>query len=357
MPPPAAQATPVAKPAPVKKAAPVLQPGAAGNKVFQGAAAAGDTGEAAYYYSSGLDAAFAAALPRTLWLFWYKGFERAPALERECLASWQRMNPGWTVRALNAADADRLIDRQEHYSDWTWSQASVEAKSDILRVELLARYGGVWADANTYCNDPLDDWLPQVFRGDTRFFSFQYPREEWDTWTPVWSRSNQQPGGPAGGVVIASWFMAGDASSPIVQQLRSTVRREWSPRNPYGNPSLPERYGYFWLHQLFNTLSSVPQSEFATLAARIPQRGPAAAQCRSGQSASGLYSDYAPWTAAEPGMAGGPPLFKANALHCRDTVAVRIERGARSLVAATSGEAAEDPQAVRGRALMPVVFV
>jgi Capsular polysaccharide synthesis protein len=34
-----------------------------------------------------------------------------------------------------------------------------EALSDCIRIELLRRYGGAWADVTTYCLKPLDDWL------------------------------------------------------------------------------------------------------------------------------------------------------------------------------------------------------
>jgi hypothetical protein len=34
-----------------------------------------------------------------------------------------------------------------------------QAKSDIIRLHLLAQHGGVWADATVLCLQPLDHWL------------------------------------------------------------------------------------------------------------------------------------------------------------------------------------------------------
>ncbi|WP_417884169.1 capsular polysaccharide synthesis protein [Vibrio rumoiensis] len=32
-------------------------------------------------------------------------------------------------------------------------------KSDLLRLYLLSQYGGIWADATTFCLNPLSNWL------------------------------------------------------------------------------------------------------------------------------------------------------------------------------------------------------
>jgi hypothetical protein len=50
---------------------------------------------------------------------------------------------------------------------------SLQKRSLFVRLELLRRYGGVWADATLYCWQPLDSWLPQHL--DTGFFAFRDP--------------------------------------------------------------------------------------------------------------------------------------------------------------------------------------
>ena len=44
------------------------------------------------------------------------------------------------------------------------------AESDLLRLYLLNKYGGVWVDSTNLCRRPLDDWLPSAARQG--FFAF-----------------------------------------------------------------------------------------------------------------------------------------------------------------------------------------
>src|SRR5690606_11449212 len=48
------------------------------------------------------------------------------------------------------------------------------ARANFARVMLLARNGGVWADATLFCSRPLDDWLPVAAKSG--FFMFAQPR-------------------------------------------------------------------------------------------------------------------------------------------------------------------------------------
>ena len=95
-----------------------------------------------------------------------------------------------------------------------------EALSNIVRLELLARYGGVWADATTYCLTPLDEWLgPAVAEG---FFAFDRP-------------------GPDR--MLATWFLAAPPAAPVIMRWRSLAQAYWKDRT--------ERHTYFWVNGLF----------------------------------------------------------------------------------------------------------
>jgi hypothetical protein len=62
---------------------------------------------------------------------------------------------------------------------------SVQKYANHLRVVLLRKYGGVWADASVYCHQPLDDWIYDLAPNGVFLFS------------------NPAPSRP-----IANWFMA-----------------------------------------------------------------------------------------------------------------------------------------------------
>ncbi|WP_233844355.1 capsular polysaccharide synthesis protein [Cereibacter sphaeroides] len=108
-------------------------------------------------------------------MYWHSGVDNAPPLARLCIESWQRRNLGWTVRVLDDVTLAEWVDMHDVLD--RNPRITIQAFADVLRWRLLARHGGVWADATLYCNRPLDDWLPEelekspifVFRSNETF--------------------------------------------------------------------------------------------------------------------------------------------------------------------------------------------
>ena len=124
---------------------------------------------------------------RTIWMFWDKGIDdlrrqASAAYKRdyECVLGWRLLNPTWTVRVLDDATARALSPHYRREAERGF--VSIQAQSDVLRVSLLSRYGGVWADISLCPVKPLDDFLDvapwQAHGGNGRlrygFYSFWY---------------------------------------------------------------------------------------------------------------------------------------------------------------------------------------
>jgi hypothetical protein len=95
-----------------------------------------------------------------------------------------------------------------------------EALSDEIRVELLRRWGGVWADATAMCAKPLDEWLPQKMTSG--FFAFERPTAD---------------------RMLASWFLAATPRNYIIEKWHDSVLHYWEAHTA--------RDDYFWFHNLF----------------------------------------------------------------------------------------------------------
>jgi hypothetical protein len=99
----------------------------------------------------------AAVPPKTVWLLWLSGWHGAavPWLVLQVAHSWRFHNPGWHVELVSADNLHEFVRipyiHQPHIKE--------QAKSDIIRLHLLAQHGGVWADATVLCLQPLDHWL------------------------------------------------------------------------------------------------------------------------------------------------------------------------------------------------------
>ena len=156
-------------------------------------------------------------LPRTIWMYWAQGWNEAPELVRKCRSTWQLQNPDWTVISL---DDDLIPQYADLFSIIEDRSIGVAHRSDILRLQLLHRHGGVWADATTVCLRPLSDWLPLLMQSG--FFAFAAP-------------------GPDR--LLSNWFLASEPSGEIIDRWFTLARRYWS--------EVTQADHYFWVHYLF----------------------------------------------------------------------------------------------------------
>eukprot|EP00798_Chlamydomonas_sp_ICE-L_P031666 gene31666-6867_t len=83
--------------------------------------------------------------------------------------TWIRLNPTWNVELISAATLHHYVQIPYIHNP----DIASAAKSDIIRLSLLAKHGGVWADASLMCWAPLDDWVYEALR-PTGYFMFQF---------------------------------------------------------------------------------------------------------------------------------------------------------------------------------------
>ncbi len=130
-------------------------------------------------------------MTKTLWTYWHQGWRNAPEHVSLCLRSWSHHNPGWRIEALDAESVRQFATLDA--VDIGRPDISMQKRSLFIRLELLRRHGGVWADATVYCWQPLDSWLPACAR--TGYFAFRDP-------------------GPDR--MASSWFIASEPDHPLL---------------------------------------------------------------------------------------------------------------------------------------------
>ena len=109
---------------------------------------------------------------KTVWMYWHQGWDDAPPIVQACRNSWERLNPGYEVRALDRHSMFEHVDLPAGVGP-DRDDLTLTKLSNVIRLRLLARHGGVWADATVLCAWPLDDWLPH--RLGEGFFAFKEP--------------------------------------------------------------------------------------------------------------------------------------------------------------------------------------
>ena len=167
-------------------------------------------------------------VPRVVWLYWDAGWDpmRAPYLVQCVAASWRHHNPRWQVILLSHDNVSRFVRLPAATHGWP-----LPARSDVLRIALLATYGGVWADATMLCTQPLDDWVDTSARAEGMW---------------MYHRVRESTGINGMRRAPASWFLVANNGSWILNQWAHAVdvyvARHQQP------------HAYFWLDDLFDKL-------------------------------------------------------------------------------------------------------
>ena len=156
-------------------------------------------------------------LNKTVWLLWLQGWDNPPYLIDKVRQTWVRNNPGWNVQLVSKDNLSEFID----VSKVPW-KASPAAQSDVIRIHLLEKYGGIWADATLACVNPIDSWLDPNFKS---------------IWMYRGSLLFTEGKGPA------SWFIIARQGSYSVRRWKEKVDEYWSTREETSN--------YFWLDGLW----------------------------------------------------------------------------------------------------------
>jgi len=144
-------------------------------------------------------------VPRIVWTYWHAVPE--PDFIRQCLANWRHFAPDHEVRSVH----------QGTVAEWLGADATTEfftqlppfRQADWLRLQLLAKHGGIWIDASTLLTQSLD-WVHhlQAERG-SEYIGFYIDR---------FTTRPDQP-------IIENWFMAAPPQSPFILALAQEFDR------------------------------------------------------------------------------------------------------------------------------------
>ena len=113
------------------------------------------------------------------------------------------MNPDWEVIFLDNQSIAHYIDFPNEFGSY-FADLPVQKQTNLYRLCLLSKYGGVWADATCLCSRPLNDWLPQF--AQSGFFAFRNPGKD---------------------RLLANWFLASSENCPFIRSFYQEHKRFW----------------------------------------------------------------------------------------------------------------------------------
>lgn len=93
-------------------------------------------------------------VPKVIWMFWNDN--ELPELVFYCLENIRKLHPDFEVNILNSKNINNYIDINFDELSEKMPLANI---SDLIRLKLLSRYGGVWMDASIILEQPLDEFF------------------------------------------------------------------------------------------------------------------------------------------------------------------------------------------------------
>lgn len=145
-----------------------------------------------------------------IWICWWQGIEQAPRIVKRCIASIRDAFPESIadIRIITFDNYQEYV----HLSDIIWKRytegaPSLTHLSDVLRAQLLCRYGGLWIDATCFLYDAR--FVKQLIQYPFYTRKMGGPINELDVVSGRWATYFVK--GPAGFPLFGFWVEAFEA--------------------------------------------------------------------------------------------------------------------------------------------------
>ena len=174
---------------------------------------------------------------RRIYFCWFQGVDNAPELVKKCYASLQE----------HITDREILLITNDNYRDYVTFPDYIEDKikrgiisrthmSDLLRLELLTRYGGTWIDATVLCTD-----TPPSYMLDADMFVFQLLK----------------PGCDGHSLCFSTWFVTAKPGAVLLRLTLDLLYDYWAKHDVM--------WDYFIFHQITEVVRAKCPGEWAKI--------------------------------------------------------------------------------------------
>ena len=108
-------------------------------------------------------------IPKKVWQTWHTSAILLGDEERERARTWEERNPQYQYELLTDHGAESYV--LHHFAhdplirDTFLNLTDKILRADFMRYIVLAAEGGVYADLDVVCQEPIDSWIPPDFQG------------------------------------------------------------------------------------------------------------------------------------------------------------------------------------------------
>jgi hypothetical protein len=146
-------------------------------------------------------------VPKIIWAYW--DTEDIPEIVKLSIKSWKKKSPQYKINLMNQKNIETLISLPKN-----WKTLPPYRQSDIIRLLLLEKYGGIWMDATIILLEDLDKFIS---KNNITFFI-----------TPASSFENP---------VFENWFISAPKNNKIIKLWIQEILIALSNSKKYVNKS------------------------------------------------------------------------------------------------------------------------
>lgn len=162
-----------------------------------------------------------------IWSCWMQGIAEAPQIVKICLGSLKEHLPQKEIRIIDDNNRRQFVTFPDLIEEkWAKKMIPPALFADLLRLELLIRYGGSWIDPTVLCTG--NHCVAKMLDAD--LFLFQYKKSSDAPYTG-----------------ISSWFITSHSNHPLLMALRDGLYAYWK--------DFDFSIEYFLFHRFFDLLA------------------------------------------------------------------------------------------------------
>ncbi len=162
--------------------------------------------------------------PKVIWWCWLQGLEHAPEIVQACYNSLRRNLSEYKIKLIDAENWKEFIDLPEYIvKKWKKKQIPPALFTDLLRLQLLIKYGGTWIDSTVLCTGFKEFESLSSSSGSTSSPSVQEFKRylEADLFLFQYTEQGSIP------VSISNWFISACSNNEVLMVLRKMLYAYW----------------------------------------------------------------------------------------------------------------------------------
>ena len=150
-------------------------------------------------------------MDKIIWMIWFQGLEHRSfdQIHRVCYDQWKLLNKesDWKIQVLTNDNIDQFEPEYNKILSTCKHERNIQSKSDLLRLLLLKKYGGVYVDFGVYPFLSANKFIEKIDNGSD-LFMFKWPVRQHCDWGSrdvsssfIWSKKPDN-------YVITEWLNA-----------------------------------------------------------------------------------------------------------------------------------------------------